>query len=66
MEKTERLTVKVLPAHKQALEQIALSEDTSSAAIMRRLIRSEAVKRGVWPLPSPTPARTPAGAEVRP
>jgi predicted transcriptional regulator len=62
MTKTERLTVKVLPAHKQALERIAEREDTSSAAIMRRLIRQEAERRGVWPVSTQTlPAAQPAG-----
>jgi len=51
MFKTERLTVKVLPAHKAVLERIAQSEDTSEAAIVRRLIRSEAERRGLWPAP---------------
>ena len=49
MLKTERLTMKVLPAHKAALEQIAQTEDTSEAAIVRRLIRREAERRGLWP-----------------
>ena len=49
MEKSERLAVKVLPAHKAALEQIAQTEDTSEAAIVRRLIRREAERRGLWP-----------------
>lgn len=49
MDKTERLSVTVLPEHKAALEHIAEQEDTSAAAIMRRLIRSEATRRGLWP-----------------
>ncbi len=48
MLKTERLTVKVLPAHKAALEQLAQQEDVSAAAMMRRLIRAEAERRGLW------------------
>lgn len=48
MLKTERLAVKVLPAHKKALERIAQVEDVSEAAIVRRLIRAEAERRCVW------------------
>lgn len=47
--KTIRLSVKVLPAHKAALTQLAQNDDTSAAAIMRRLIRAEAQRRGLWP-----------------
>lgn len=57
MLKTERLAVKVLPAHKQVLACIAQTEDTSEAAIVRRLIRSEAEKRGLWPVPQGQPQR---------
>ncbi len=56
MERTERLSVTVLPEHKAALEHIAEQEDTSAAAIMRRLIRSEATRRGLWP-PTQQPAQ---------
>ena len=48
MLKTERLAVKVLPAHKLALARIAQAEDTSEATIVRRLIRTEAERRHVW------------------
>jgi hypothetical protein len=48
MLKTERLAVKVLPAHKLALARIAQVEDTSEAAIVRRLIRAEAERRHIW------------------
>lgn len=66
MKKIERMTVsvKVLPAHKEALERIAQQEDTSAAAIMRRLIRREALSRGVWPA-SPASSSAPEQA-VRP
>jgi predicted transcriptional regulator len=60
MTKSERLTVKVLPAHKQALERIAEQEETSSAAIMRRLIRREAERVGVWPGSTQTQTAQPA------
>jgi len=48
MLKTERIVVKVLPAHKLALARIAQTEDVSEAAIVRRLIRAEAERRHVW------------------
>jgi hypothetical protein len=43
-----RLSIKVLPAYKQALEQIAIAEGESVSAVVRRLIRSEAKRRGIW------------------
>lgn len=49
MPKTKRLAAKVLPAHKAALEQMAQDEDASEAAVIRRLIRAEAQRRGLWP-----------------
>jgi hypothetical protein len=55
MLKTERLAVKVLPAHKRALARIAQLEDVSEAAIVRRLIRAEAERRNLW-LDDPTSA----------
>ena len=45
---TERLSVKVLPAHKLALARIAQDEGTSEAAIVRRLIRAEVERRHIW------------------
>lgn len=65
MLKSERLTFTALPIHKAALECIAEAEDTSAAAIMRRLIRSEAERRGLWPdnralKPAPRPAEVQA------
>ena len=48
MLKTERLAVKVLPAHKLALAHIAQAEDVSEAAVVRRLIRAEAERRHLW------------------
>jgi len=44
MLKTERLTIKVLPVDKAALEQIAQAEGEPVAVVVRRLIR-EAVHR---------------------
>jgi hypothetical protein len=48
MLKTERLSVKILPAHKLALARIAQVEGTSEAATVRRLIRAEAERRHIW------------------
>jgi len=58
MMKTERIAVKVLPAHKLALARIAQTEDVSDAAVVRRLIRAEAERRHVW-------LDAPAGADWR-
>lgn len=56
MLKTERLAVKVLPAHKQALLRMAEAEDVPEAVIVRRLLRAEAERRGMWPAqPSTAP-----------
>ncbi len=49
MEKTERLSVKVLPEHKQAVEEMARAEGEAVATVVRRLIKSEAQRRGLWP-----------------
>lgn len=51
MLKTYRLTVKLTPAHKLALGQLAKLEDESVAALVRRLIRAEAQQRGFWTKP---------------
>jgi hypothetical protein len=48
MLKTERLVVKVLPAHKAALARMAQADDLSEAAVVRRLIRAEAERRHIW------------------
>ena len=52
MGKSERLPVTacLLPAHKAVLEQLAQVEDTSAATIVRRLIRAEGERRGIWPI----------------
>lgn len=43
------LTLRVLPAHKAALERMAQADGEAVAVVVRRLIRTEARKRGVWP-----------------
>jgi hypothetical protein len=49
MFKSERLTVKVLPTDKTVVQQIAQAEGESVAAVVRRLIRQEARRQGLWP-----------------
>jgi hypothetical protein len=48
MFRTERLTVKVSPPHRAAIEQIAQADGESIAAAVRHLIRAEAQRRGLW------------------
>lgn len=43
------VTLRILPAHRRALAALARMEEESMAATIRRLIRLEAKKRGVWP-----------------
>ena len=43
------LVVTVPAAHKEALRRLAEDEGEPMAAIVRRLIRGEARRRGVWP-----------------
>lgn len=47
--KTEPLNLKVLPEHKLALHALANLEGEPMSVILRRLIRQEAQKLGVWP-----------------
>lgn len=47
----DRLTVKVLPAHKAALERTARANGEAMAVVVRRLIRTEAERLGMWPEP---------------
>lgn len=50
-------------AEKSALEALAEHDDGSQAAIIRRLVRSEAERRGLWP--SVQEHATPAQPAVR-
>ncbi|MHB0858022.1 MAG: hypothetical protein ACYC5M_10700 [Anaerolineae bacterium] len=43
------LAVRVPPSHKAALATLAQLEAESIATIVRRIIRVEAMRRGVWP-----------------
>jgi hypothetical protein len=46
---TETLTFMLKPKEKAALEALAEEESASQAAVLRRLIRQLAKRRGVWP-----------------
>jgi len=52
----EAFRLVMTPLEKSALEALAEHDDGSQAAIVRRLVRSEAERRGLWPMPA-TPAR---------
>jgi hypothetical protein len=47
MHKSERLSVKLLPDQKAALEDLAQREGESVAVVLRRMIRSEAQRAGL-------------------
>ena len=47
--KTERLSFKVLASQKAIMERMAQAEGEPIAVVMRRLIRAEAQRRGLWP-----------------
>jgi len=50
MRKSERLGFVLSPREKSALEDLAEIEGgLSQSAVLRRLIRAEAQRRGVWP-----------------
>jgi hypothetical protein len=48
MVKTEKLSVKLLHSHKEALERIAMADGEPMAVVVRGLIRNEATRRGMW------------------
>lgn len=43
-----RLTVLVLPEHSRAITQLARERGESVAAVVRGLIRDEALRQGCW------------------
>jgi predicted DNA-binding protein len=47
MSKTERLSIKLLPEQKAALESLAQREGEPVAVVLRRLIRAEAQRAGL-------------------
>jgi len=48
-ERTQRLNVRILPAHKAALEELAKREGEAVAVVVRNLIKDAARERGLWP-----------------
>lgn len=45
----DRLIVRILPSHKKALRRLAELEGEPVSVTLRRLIRAEAERKGVWP-----------------
>lgn len=66
MFKTERIGLVLTPLDKEAVRRLADADGgLSAAALVRRLIRQEAQRRGLWPAtPAPNAAPTPAGQGV--
>ena len=48
MKRTERIGLVLTPAEKGAAHRIATSNSESVAVVLRRLIRQEAKRRGLW------------------
>jgi hypothetical protein len=59
--KREHLGIVMLASHKTALEKLARANGEAMAVVLRRLIREEAERRGLWPDPTPQPS----GEETR-
>ena len=52
MSKTERLGLILSPREKEALRRLAeVDGGLTQSALVRRLIRIEAQRRGIWPIP---------------
>jgi len=51
MAKHVRVSLNMLPIHRQALEEIANADGEGLSVVLRRLIRDEAKTRGLWPEP---------------
>jgi hypothetical protein len=49
MTKHEQVSVNLLSVQKHALKQLAEVEGETMSVIIRRLIREEAVAKGIWP-----------------
>jgi hypothetical protein len=47
--RTERLNLKVLQTDKMALRRLARSEGEPMSVIIRRILREELKRRGLWP-----------------
>ena len=61
MTKREEVRILLTPAQKSALQAIARADGEPISVTMRRLIRAEAERRGLW---QPAPAVQRTGAEV--
>jgi hypothetical protein len=46
---SERLNLRVLRVHKEALRKLARLEGEPMSVVLRRLIRQSALSKGVWP-----------------
>ncbi len=53
-QRTQTLVVQVTPAHKATLQAMAEQNAEPMAVVVRRLIREEAERRGMWPLQGAT------------
>jgi hypothetical protein len=53
----------VLPKHKEALRLLAEANGEAMSVTMRRLIREEAQRRGLWPFPGDVTQDQPQEAE---
>jgi hypothetical protein len=60
-----RITITFTPTERDVLDKLSQVDMRPPKEQLRFLLRSEAEKRGLWPIPS-TPRPTPADAEVRP
>lgn len=49
MEQPTKLTIKLLPTHREAVENLARAEQEPVSVIVRRLIKAEAQRQGLWP-----------------
>lgn len=54
-QKGRLLVVKLSPLHMVAVKQMAEADRESVAVLVRRLIRSEAQQRGLWPVAHTSP-----------
>jgi hypothetical protein len=67
MQRVESIMVSLTPLEKQVARSLALAEGESVSVIVRRLIRTEAKARGLWPVPKqgeqPGPAQAVPDAE---
>jgi hypothetical protein len=58
-----RIAISLTDDENKALEYMSNEDLRYPPEQLRFLVRSEAERRGIWPIPSPRPA---AGLEVRP